>query len=745
MRPIQIPSVILDPKPGQGFWAGLRRWFRTGGGRAVLFVLPLLALVLANLLRVAGPAYRSDEIAYLASAAAIAGKVNGLSDSWHGGYSLLLSPFFRLVPNVLEAWPFVVLVNGLAVLVSCLCLWRALVLTGAADQARGFRLVWLGLLVFSTTAYIGWAFTNCVQMALVAAAAMLLAAPALPLGPAAAIGVLLGFAFWVHPTGVLVLIAAAIAASRGSASPRGWLPGATILASGAAMVVLYSWGVHPWILTIQGGGEGHYNQQIGAVIQQVLTMPRATLITLGIGVVNGMATSAIASFGYVGTALAVVLGVTPALPGRSIRSGALRRVLLFLLLSWGFLVLFTSALLPHQPADLQLAFHQRYTQPVLAGLVAFGMALAPRQRRDRWLAWLFSVVPILLALLVSWWRPYNDNFSIIDQLGAVTFFLGKENVPLMLAAGLVTTGVAQLLGWRAFLPVAVVFWVLGWQGMNRIQQYILQGDSRPPAMAIAASTLERSGRHTCLSLAQTPSIQSEHRRLLRYYLSGQPVSFVKPGEAWPGGCDVRIRPVDAESGSCPAVVADSYSREVLEDCRDAGSFGTAGIETLLLPARRDLVSLGEAGLHQPTGFWVGSLHHSDDLPPGGPRDGAWWRMAKNPPFSKEGAKERLLQYGPYVALPAGRYRAVFTGLAIQSGTVEMAVTTDNGKEHLAKTNLAADGGPAVIDFSLERASQAIEVTLRAKAKSRLEMPASLVIYSATRMGSSPWSALRAGS
>jgi hypothetical protein len=125
MRPIQIPSVILDPKPGQGFWAGFRRWFRTGGGRAVLFALPLLALVLANLLRVAGPAYRSDEIANLASAAAIAGKVNGLSDSWHGGYSLLLSPFFRLVPNVLEAWPFVVLVNGLAVLVSCL--WRALV------------------------------------------------------------------------------------------------------------------------------------------------------------------------------------------------------------------------------------------------------------------------------------------------------------------------------------------------------------------------------------------------------------------------------------------------------------------------------------------------------------------------------------------------------------------------------------------------------------------------------------------
>jgi hypothetical protein len=119
-------------------------------------------------------------------------------------------------------------------------------------------------------------------------------------------------------------------------------------------------------------------------------------------------------------------------------------------------------------------------------------------------------------------------------------------------------------------------------------------------------------------------------------------------------------------------------------------------------------------------------------------------MAKDRRFSKEEAKQRLLQYGPYVSLPAGRYRAVFAGLALQSGTVEMAVTRENGKEQIAKTNLAADGGPAVIDFSVERASQAVEVTLRAQAKSRLQMPASLVIHSATRMGSSPWSALRAG-
>ena len=112
-------------------------------------------------------------------------------------------------------------------------------------------------------------------------------------------------------------------------------------------------------------------------------------------------------------------------------------------------------------------------------------------------------------------RNDGENFSMIDQLGAVTFFLGTENVHLLLAAGLATTGAARLLGWRAFLPLAVLFWVLGWQRMDRIQQQILHGDSRPPAMALAASTLERAGRHVCLSLAQTPSIQGELERLLR--------------------------------------------------------------------------------------------------------------------------------------------------------------------------------------------------------------------------------------
>lgn len=685
----------------------------------------------------------------------IAGKANDLAGSWQAGYPLLLSPFFRLVPEVGQAWPSVVLVNALSLLVSFLCLWRALERSGAAERSRGFWLLVLGLLVFGSTAYVGWAFPNCLLMALVAAAAMLLAAPGLSPRRAAGVGALLGYATWGHPTGLLMLIAAALACLISPSMAKGWRSAAMILVIGGAMALGYSRVVHPWVNALQGGGGGHYDRQIADLIQQLLRLPLPTLATLSVGVINGMATSAIASFGYVGAALAATL--KPPAPGAipTARGAGLRRVLLFLLLSWGLLVLFSSALLPHEPTDLQLAFHQRYTQPVLPALVAFGMALAPRQGRGRLLAWLLSAVPILLALLASMRQPYNDNFSIVDQLGAVTFFLQPEHVPLMLAAGLATTGVVQLLGLRAFLPVAAGFWLLAWQHTDRLHRQILHADSRPPAMAAAAATLGRSGLQVCVSTAQTASSQGEHGRLMRYYLSGQAVTFVGPEQAWPVTCDLRIRPVDLQAAppSAPApggdrpclpVVADTHAKEVLEDCRGSGGKAALTLETRLLPASRDLVALNQVRQHKPPGFGVVALLHRDALPPEEPRNGAWWSAARGALTPESAVAGKVLLYGPYISLTKGRYRAVFDGLVLHTGRLEMAVTSEAGKEQHGARQLLPGGGPAAIDFSLQQPAKDVEILLRAQSKALLQPPTSLVIYGDASVGSSPWSSLAGG-
>lgn len=723
---------------------------REAKGQTLLLALPILTLAVIVLLHDGGPTYRSDEIAYLASAAAIAGKSNALAGSWYAGYPLLLSPWFRLSPTVLEAWPAVVVVNGLALILCLLCLWSALQRSGSADRDRAFRLVLLTTLVFGTTACLGWAFGNCLLMALVAAAALLLSSASFGLRAALGVGLLLGYASWVHPTGLLLVVAAGLACLATGRGRSRWSRGLLILSLGVAGALSYVRIVHPWVAALQGGAHGHYERQIGDLIQQLRQTPLETLSTLGVGVINGLATSAIASFGFVGTAAATLL------PWRRPPAAAVdlpigsRRVLLFLLMAWGLLLMFSAALLPHDPSDLQLAFHQRYTQPVLPGLVLFGMALAPRSWPDRLRAWLFSAVPILLALLIAVaFRHYNDNFSVIDQLGAVTFFLDPDNVPLMLLAGLGVTAAVQFLGWRAFLPLAAALSLLGWQRMHQMQRRILTRDSRPPAMAAAATVLAHDGLRACIDLEATPASRSEHDRLMRYYLAGQPVSFIDAGQDLPARCDVLIRPADAtrplQAGQTPCrpLLADTHSRQILADCRDSRS-AQPPLEPRLLPARRDLVSLTRARQLQPPGHGIVVLLHSDALPPEGSRDRSWWRSTRVELTTRRLPAGKTLHYGPYASLPAGRYKAVYDGFRLNRGSVEMEVSSDEGRRLLARSLLRPGDGPAAIVFRLERPQEDVEVVLRGRSDSVVQPPQMLVLFGEPPDPASPWSVARGG-
>lgn len=752
--------------------ARLPALIRGGRSQALLIALPVLGLALLCLLQIPGPAYRSDEVAYLAHAASLAGRPNALAGSWYAGYSLLLSPFFRLAPGVLAAWPAVIAVNGLAVITSLLCLWRSLRRSGTAGRERAFVLVLSSLLVLVTTAYIGWAFGNCLLMALIAGVALLLARPTFGRRQALGAGLLLGYASWVHPTGLLLLVAATLACLSPSAGPPRWRPAALMLTVGLGLAITYLRLIHPAIEALHGGSEGHYDAQISAVLGQLRSAPVTTLTTLTVGVINGLATSAIASFGYVGAALMALLPRR-----RSPQSGAAsggvaapgvgtRRVLLFLLSGWGLLVLFSAALLPHDPTDLQLAFHLRYTQPVLPALALYGMALAPQGWGDRLRVWLISAVPILLALLIAGLLvPYRMNFSVVDQIGAVTFALGL-NVLVMLGGGLATTAAVQLLGWRAFLPLAAGLSVLGWIQMQRIHRKILFGDSRPPAMAAAAATLSRAGLQTCVDLTETDGTPGEHDRLMRYTLAGAPVRFHGPGEAAPPHCDVRIRPLPqlqaqrantsaedvshrhdrsgGDSPVCRTLLVDTYANQLLEDCRRPTSAAGLAIEPLLLPARRDLVSLTRVRQLQPPGFGVVALLHGDGLPPAGRRDGDWWRALSSALPMQTMTQGQSLLYGPYLSLPAGRYRVVYDGLAIGDGSLRMAVTSDEGRRELTSRRLRPGTGPAVIDLQLVQPRQDVEVTLRALSDGRVRRPSMLVIFGAPAPRSGPWSVLPQG-
>jgi hypothetical protein len=728
-----------------------------------LLVLPVFILAAICLLRIDGPAYRSDEIAYLSSAASIAGKHNALATAWYKGYSLLLAPFFQLVPDVLDAWPAVILVNSLALAATSICLWLALQRTAVADRNLAFRLVLLGQLVFGTTAYVGWAFTNCVQMASVSAACLLLSSPSFGRIQAIGLGLILGFGTWIHPTGVLVAGAACLISAivaRPNKPSRWWL-GALVLMIALAMAIPYLRVVHPWVDALQGGIKVNHYREVPGKVLEILKDPGSATMRLLVLIANTLASTAVASFGYAGALMAVVIHPwrTPRL---SLPAGAgLKRVLLFLLVSWGFLIMFSLILPFVNPTKIYLAFHQRYIQPVVPALVVFGMALAPKRWHDRIWVWLYSAVPILLALAASLLvYRYESYFNTIDLLGNVTFFLDPSlnhpNVQLMLASGLIVTGMVQIFGWSAFLPLATSLAMLGWVRTDNMHRKILQTGSRPPAMAKAATTLGRSGIKSCVYLARTPATPDEHEIVMRYYLSGRNSSIFSSHDPFPQDCDILIRPVDSEVSSayrippknrpdCKPVIVDTFAKQILEDCRKGVSSSDRSIERLLLPARRDLVSLGQIRQERRPNERVAYISHWDGLITLG-RSGSmgrsWWRAEQQTSRTLKAKAGTLLLEEPGIMLPAGAYRAVFIGLSKSSGPFRVSILSDD-KMKVKQTWLQVnvDRSQDSFSFSLPKPEQLVTVKLTAAENGAVIMPEFLIIFASHPIKLSPWAGL----
>jgi hypothetical protein len=711
----------------------------------LVLALVVLIPVLVGIGRYGGPAYRSDEIGYLSKAAAIAGLDNRLATSWYGGYSLLLSPFFRLAGSVEGAWPAVIVVNGLAVLVALGCYWRCLRSTGLCTREAGFRLILLSLLFLGTTAYIGWAFTNCLMMALVAVLALLLSARTSSPATAWLIALVAGFGCWVHPTGVFLVFAAAIASLVRADRGAGRRQAVVILAIGLLMALSYAKVVHPWISSLQGGSGGHYEGQIRGYLEQLRDQPLATLTTLTVGLLNGFATSSIATLGYLAAALLALPQVLRT------RGSRLAPVLLFLLLTWLALVGFSAFLTLTKPDDLQLAFFQRYTQPVLPGVLIFGLALSPPTLRRRLPALLLSAAAILLALLAATFlRTYDDNFSVIDGLSAATIFLSNENARVMLATGLVATVLVQLGGWPAYLLVAGTLWFLGWQGMDRIHRKVLASDSRIPALTRATRTLSRAGLKACVHVVKTPLTPSEHTHTMDYYLSGQQIAAVDAETLESAGCDVILRPADSEAHDhsrlfsnsqpvCRPMILDTFSSYVLEDCSN-GAYRASGVHARLLDVNRDLIDLDRALRLTPPGYRLVHATHTSAMGSDGRNAVGLPGSISRRPGPVRFRKDQILLYGAYVDLEPGTYRALFDGLTLSEGSLKLDVRSDKGKRgHATAAVGSATGGTggesAAIDFTLDEPVKDLVVRLFSASQGKATLPTSLLIYRAASASS----------
>ena len=207
-----------------------------------------------------------DEIGYLSKAIAFAGFPVDKATDWHGGYSLMVAPVFWLFSDPFVVWQGVLVLNA-AMWVASLALLFHLLRHLFPD--RGFWAIW-GAVALSA-AYPAWitmsgyafATSGFVLVFMLALLALTKAhAPGRVSLSGVAFSALVGFLYWVHPTGLAVAAASLLVMGMWAFLDR--VPGSLVVHSVVVgvMITAYQLGVHPWLNNVMTppGYElsGHY-------------------------------------------------------------------------------------------------------------------------------------------------------------------------------------------------------------------------------------------------------------------------------------------------------------------------------------------------------------------------------------------------------------------------------------------------------------------------------------------------------
>lgn len=216
-----------------------------------------------------GPAYLSDEIGYLTKAATAAGYFKDAANSWHAGYSLLISPLFRIFSDPNATWQAVMVVNAL--------MWGASLCLLFNMLRRMFPLKSIWILFFVTIftslypAWItmsGYAFSTPAFVLVFMLALTVLQRSGLYNSKHLLLySALASLLYWVHPTGLVVVIASTIFFIIKGVRERNVTSQIKYILVLLAGFSLYRFVVHPWFLSAMTpdgfNPYTHYNDTAG--------------------------------------------------------------------------------------------------------------------------------------------------------------------------------------------------------------------------------------------------------------------------------------------------------------------------------------------------------------------------------------------------------------------------------------------------------------------------------------------------
>lgn len=497
-----------------------------------IIIIPISYFVVG--LQFYGPAHISDEVGYLTKAVVAAGFPSDSASSWHGGYSLVISPFFRIFDDPFTVWRCVQAFNAVSFGISFWILFKVLRDLEPKNSAKR-----VGFSVFFASLYPSWVimsgysfvtpFFVLLYMVWIRSIQCYLASGST--NKAVVASLISGYLFWVHPSGVVISSISAMLCILAVITRRiSILKGIFLVGLIAGMVLVYKYGIHPWFTSVATPDDYTAWSHYGSISKALASLRTMEFWIRLPGLILGQVSYLlIATFGL------AAYGVTRVFTDGAILTRLRRddkKIILSLILTIslvGFILL--SALSSASNGSILRVdtwIYGRYIEVVLLPLLGLGLlTVKPTRNMILGSASIVFMGSLVLRLVTPLYTNFNQNNLVnIQAFWPYSLFthsnMGFGKWFLLGSIGIIIVGyVWRLLGRRVAFVVMIPFYLLAFQSQTDWHNRILLSYSRPSG--IYQLVRDNFQKGACIgvdypSKGDGVGVRSERIRLNSFYL-----------------------------------------------------------------------------------------------------------------------------------------------------------------------------------------------------------------------------------
>lgn len=452
-----------------------------------------------------GPAYLQDEIGYLSKAALLAGKLVDGSSSYHGGISILIAPLF-LFDEPSKIWTGILVVNASVCAATFFTLLKIAdsyalnvdpwVVRGAVLLALIYPATWVMAGYIFPSIYLGFFYLLVVWIILRGSE---------HIGWNIFLAMLVGFIYWVHPTGLVVCVAFVLARIVLYCKERNksmWKLLFLQLMIVGLMVVFYKFWIHPCMNMLMTPDGQSIRSHYGSFSQQIEKLLSLTglqgVFTAALGQLSYLVISTF-GLGFFGLVYLFVNSCEFILSKGASREN---KVNIFVLLSvLGLLTM--GAVAMAIPIRIDHIVYGRYQEYTYTLLIFLGFIYYVKESRGGCFSFSLKISTVIMVFIIAMkaWLIYpsldgvDGNNNIINTIGMYPQYIFEgSDLVLWLFAGLCGVLFLLFVGPWFYIPAMIIMSIVAIFNQVAWHKSILAGHSKPSALAfLVAEDLKPRG------------------------------------------------------------------------------------------------------------------------------------------------------------------------------------------------------------------------------------------------------------